>query len=878
MKTPSSPHFQTVDLASTFNSDRTDLPDELNPPEKLSEAFGQQVFRGIPFLFGKQGASNVLHLCDAPIEVLIDPPRAASYVLFFHLVGNRADEIADGLNSAARPGDCINRSAHIGGKAGEYTLLYADGGSHVRIIERRIAVQQARFNWGASPMAAVAAVEDEVLLSSQELTLLQRPFSDDLGYGARETRTKSGRDISGLATAWIYALPNPEPERQIIGLTMESSDDEILAVYAISTTQLTEHPLRPGIRRKLLLSLPDQVELNTAGEIEEIGIDIGSVISARAALTYNDAAWLPGHPDVQPQRESRKVLVEYSAHSAARLYVGSIESAFPVELAQVDSDTSTTSALTVAPAERPVRIRVVEHGSSDLVAVRFHAHGEHGEYLPPKGYHRKVNQNWFEDNYAEFSNGYNQYAYIPGECTVDLPLGKVFFEVTKGYEVKPQRTTVMVNADTTELTIEIERVLDWRARGWITADTHVHFLSPQTALLEGAAEGVNVVNLLASQWGEMFSNVGDFDGRTTFGAEELAQKITDDNGHGSPTSDFVVRVGTENRMQVLGHISLLGYQGSMIQPLCTGGPSESAVGDPQELTMAQWAQQCIEQKGLVVLPHAPDPQCERAADIVLDLVHATEMMTFNPCEFQINPYGITDWYRYLNLGYRLPLVGGSDKMTASCQLGGVRTYAQLGNLPFTYENWMTAVKAGHTFVTVGPLVDFAVAGQPPGQRVDLAAGGGTVDVTWHAESVSVLIATVEIVVGGLVHDSVKVDGLVANGSASIYIDSSSWVAVRVRGGYRTEARDQIAAHTSAVQVFVDGARPWVDADANVVLAQIEGALAYVDTLAPRPAENRHRKLRATLESAYNRFHQMMHRHGVFHDHSPVHSHHEPYEH
>ena len=58
-------------------------------------------------------------------------------------------------------------------------------------------------------------------------------------------------------------------------------------------------------------------------------------------------------------------------------------------------------------------------------------------------------------------------------------------------------------------------MLDWRERGWVTADTHVHFLSPQTALLEGAAEGVNVVNLLASQWGEMFSNVGDFDGATT---------------------------------------------------------------------------------------------------------------------------------------------------------------------------------------------------------------------------------------------------------------------------------------------------------------------------------------------------------------------------
>ena len=78
--------------------------------------------------------------------------------------------------------------------------------------------------------------------------------------------------------------------------------------------------------------------------------------------------------------------------------------------------------------------------------------------------------------------------------------------------------------------------------GWVTADTHVHFLSPQTALLEGKAEGVNVVNLLASQWGEMFSNVSDFDGQ----ARRWAR--SDFGGDG----EFLVRVGTENRMQVLG--------------------------------------------------------------------------------------------------------------------------------------------------------------------------------------------------------------------------------------------------------------------------------------------------------------------------------------
>ena len=56
------------------------------------------------------------------------------------------------------------------------------------------------------------------------------------------------------------------------------------------------------------------------------------------------------------------------------------------------------------------------------------------------------------------------------------------------------------------------------------------------------------------------------------------------------------------------------------------------------------------------MPHAPDPQLERAADIVLGLVHAVEMMTFNPLRpecGQLSPYGLADWYRYLNLGYQL---------------------------------------------------------------------------------------------------------------------------------------------------------------------------------------------------------------------------------
>ena len=57
-----------------------------------------------------------------------------------------------------------------------------------------------------------------------------------------------------------------------------------------------------------------------------------------------------------------------------------------------------------------------------------------------------------------------------------------------------------------------------------------------------------------------------------------------------------------------------------------------------------------------------------------------------------------------------------------------------------------------------------------------------------------------------------------------------------------------------------------------MLEQIEGAIAYVDTLAPRPAARQFKKIRATIEAAHNRLHQLMHRQGIYHKHNPLHEH------
>lgn len=845
---PASPHFTPVSLSASFNARRADLSGPLRPPDG-DAFFGDRVLRGIPFTFGPSDGLNVILLGAGPVRVELGDVRAA-FLVFVHAVADRETVYRPGLAATELDGRALG--THVS----EYVLSYADGSTASVPVLRRFGIQQQRFHWGSSAFAAVPALDDRAKRSTAEDIRAAGVTSSTFGDG--ETRHDSGRD-RGLdgGLLWIYALPNPRHDAPIAALELVPVDEQS-TVYAVSLTSLDDHPLRPGLRRAFRVAVPKGAKLDSLGELPDIAVDLGIALSARAVRRYHEERWLSDEALVLPERSADEVLVEVAAHPAAILHVGG--SAY--ELATPSAD-----LVEVARAERPVRLRILDKETGARVAARIHVHGEEGQYLPPRGHHRRVNQAWFEDLYAEVAVDDHEYAYVDGDCVVDLPFGDVYVEISRGYEIPPIRRKVRVDAATDELVFELDRVLRWREQGWVTADTHVHFLSPQTALLEGQAEGVNVVNLLASQWGEMYSNVGDFDGKTTIGAKEFG-------GSG----EFLVRVGSENRMQVLGHISLLGYSGGLIHPLCTGGPSESALGDPVEVSMAEWARRCLDQSGLVVMPHAPDPQLERAADIVLGVVDAIEMMIFNPLTASegISPYGLADWYRYLNLGYHVPLVAGSDKMAASSLLGGIRTYVQLGEREFTYENWMEAVRAGDTFVTFGPLIEFQVDGIRPGGRIDCRSRR-TLTAAWRIESVALPVERVEVVAGGVVVADYAVGGkLRAEGSAEIPVEGSTWLALRVRGSYSGRSQD-IAAHSSAVQVLVDGSPPFSEVEAAEVLDQIQGAIAYVDTIAPRPEARRLRELRATLEGAYNRLHQKMHQSGTYHAH-PLHDPALPHEH
>lgn len=196
------------------------------------------------------------------------------------------------------------------------------------------------------------------MASAAELGLSPREHVATV-YGARhQTRTASalasgGQDYDrvGGGRLWVYALPNARPDTPLRRVTLRPRETRS-AVYAVTLTELTEHPLRRGMRRKLRLRLPDGVQLNAAGEVDEIGIDLGTVISARPVLDYDAARWAGDESMVEPSPSSREVIVEYAAHPAARLHVGETVRELGEESA---------GAATVAPAHRPVRLRFVYH-------------------------------------------------------------------------------------------------------------------------------------------------------------------------------------------------------------------------------------------------------------------------------------------------------------------------------------------------------------------------------------------------------------------------------------------------------------------------------------------------------------------------------------
>ena len=380
--------------------------------------------------------------------------------------------------------------------------------------------------------------------------------------------------------------------------------------------------------------------------------------------------------------------------------------------------------------------------------------------------------------------GASRFAYIDGACEVRLPPGPVTVEVHKGPEYSPLCREVTLGPGKIALRLALERWTDLRAEGWYSGDTRCLYLTPHAALLEGAAEDLAVVNLLAAERSPALgvpaavSNLAAFSG---------TKSCLESPGH-------LVAVNTLNVHPLLGTVALLDSHRPVF-PLRSGAPG------PDDWSVADWCDQCHRKRGLVVWPHLPRmstdaPQGEGLAALLLGKIDAFEVSYFDKPE----PEVLGDWYRLLDSGLHLPLVGGSGKDSNAIALGSVRTYARLEDgQTFGYATWIDAVKAGRTFVTNGPLLTMTADGFGPGSVLTLTPEGRPIPVRIEAKR-TVPIDRVELLLNGAIVASKETSGNRQSAvlETELLPTSSAWLAARCWGKDRLPDGQCVYAHSSPI--------------------------------------------------------------------------------
>jgi hypothetical protein len=163
-------------------------------------------------------------------------------------------------------------------------------------------------------------------------------------------------------------------------------------------------------------------------------------------------------------------------------------------------------------------------------------------------------------------------------------------------------------------------------------------------------------------------------------------------------------------------------------------------------------------------------------------------------------------------------------------------------------------------------MEFSVEGLPAGRRVSMNRTGGTVEVNWELASVTIPMTRVDLVVNGEITQSQRIKPDQDRGYWSVPVSRSSWMALLVRGSH-PDQQEMIAAHSSPVIVDVEGTECFSSPDAVTMLEQIEGALAYVDTVGTRADDETYKRLRLRLVGAYRELHNRLHQQGHYHEHT-----------
>jgi hypothetical protein len=467
-----------------------------------------------------------------------------------------------------------------------------------------------------------------------------------------------------------------------------------------------------------------------------------------------------------------------------------------VQFAQVSREATLTVRIVDAATGRPTPVRV---RLEDAHGVRPRVRGavavsDSAIPVPRQAIAVMWGQNDRAQGYAIQPDGS---FYVDGAFDVKVPAGKYSLLVTKGNEYTRVTDTVDLAAGAAAVRdYKMARWIDMPARGWYSSDDHIHLRrSPADdhAIAQWiAAEDIHVGNLL---------QMGDF------WMVYFAQYAFGERGRYGEAGRILSAGQEDPRTPEIGHTISLGAD-------------DFARAANDYYSFDKLFDRVHELGGVTGFAHQGMSFHGYRGMALTTLRGKTDFLELAQFCVPEGPLALDHYYEFLDLGIRLTALAGSDfpwcgqAPGPAAQIGNARFYTYTGG-GLNFERWMAGMKAGHTFVTTGPLLTLTVNGMLPGDTVDVPAGS-TVSIAAEAFAPSPG-ARVEIVGHGQVLAQ-------AGGKATLTlpVDHGIWIAARCDAG------NGRVAHTTPVYVTVNGGGFENRANYTANLAKMEAYLKELE--------------------------------------------------
>ena len=437
-----------------------------------------------------------------------------------------------------------------------------------------------------------------------------------------------------------------------------------------------------------------------------------------------------------------------------------------------------------------------------------------------------------EDNFVRSEGAFEaHYFHSPGKAELAVPEGRIQVEVTKGFEYRVARKTVVCSPNA-RLVVHLKPLQIPQAAHseWASADLHVH-------MNYGGAYRNTPANLVAQQSAENLFLVENLVVNKEQRIPDIAYFQTAPDPASTP-GHWLLH-GQEFHTSYWGHLGLLNLTHNLLLPgYASYGNTAAASLFPTNAVIADLAHQ---QQALVGYAHPFDIVVDPASDPTLTRGEPLDEALGLPVDAALGKIdylevlGFSDhrmtasvWYRLLNCGFRLPAGAGSDTMANYASLRGpvglTRVYASIPNNATGTAPWLDSLKQGRTFATNGPLLGFTLGGKTVGDELKLPSGENKVEFTSWLRSF-VPVDHLEVVCNGHVVRDLKPSGdrQSADAKDTIQISQSGWCVLRASSDQPEHPvlDDYVYATTSPIYVSVAGSLPKPTDDAAYFIAWID---------------------------------------------------------